>query len=192
MIRLNDWSAVFRSVSFSAPFQKKRLPFVSLIKPPFPMRLELLFDCFRKLPEGDALRRIENFTTAKGRDREYGASLREIMGAWKSSPDRRIPSRLSCPRVFHHLARSISPTRATTNRNFNSRSKSRQRLRHYSELAGATGIKSDAKAATGGSSEFLSGSEGISVPRLISYLNSVRRSPAPTHRRPGRGSGDGE
>src|SRR5271166_6145459 len=65
-------------------FQKKRPPLVSLIKPTFPMRVELLLHRFRKLPEGDALRRIENLTTAKTCDREDGSRLRKIVGAWES------------------------------------------------------------------------------------------------------------
>jgi hypothetical protein len=49
------------------------------------------------VPEGDALRRIEDFTTAKSCDREYGACLRKIVGAWKSSADRRSSKSTELP-----------------------------------------------------------------------------------------------
>jgi hypothetical protein len=67
---------------------EKRLPYVCMIKPSFPMGLELLLDRFGKLPKRDALGWIKYLTTAMRSDREYGTSLCKVMGARKTPPGR--------------------------------------------------------------------------------------------------------
>src|SRR6185437_5327091 len=70
---------------------KECLPFVGLIEPALPMRIELLFDCLRQVPQGNAAWQIEHFTTTMRGDREYRAGLGKIMRSWESSADRRRP-----------------------------------------------------------------------------------------------------
>jgi hypothetical protein len=66
-----------------------RLPFACMIKPSFPLRVESIFGCRGKTPQGYAIRWIKYFLATLCRDSKYGARLREIMRSRKSSSQSR-------------------------------------------------------------------------------------------------------
>src|ERR1700674_4899686 len=90
---------------------EERVPFIRLIEPVFPYRIENLLNCLGESPKRNAIRRIENFVAAIGGDREDGAGLREIVCSRKASAGSRSakPAELSTsipPLSEIHLAKS--------------------------------------------------------------------------------------
>jgi hypothetical protein len=80
----------YLQIFFLQVFQslKKWRPLGRLVKPAFPFRFELFLDWLRESPKRHAIRRIEDFTAAMGRDRKNRAGLREVVSPRKTSAHR--------------------------------------------------------------------------------------------------------
>ena len=120
----NDWSAVFRSVSFRFSSSRKKASIRLPDRASAPNATRILLDCLREVAKGSRYRADRRFHDSDRPRPRIRTRLREMVGSGKPRRIAAVPSRPSCPLVFHHFARSISPTRAMINRNFNSRSKS--------------------------------------------------------------------
>jgi len=132
------------------------------------MRFEFFLHGLGKVPEGNALWRIEDFTTAKSCDCEYGARLRKIMGAWKSSPDRSSPKATELAAGIPPFGEIHLTNSGHDQSQFQQSIKIDSCLRHWQAALMSQATECTPKPTSGGLCGFPQQGAAISAPSLIS------------------------